>query len=216
MDLIFDGAVSVNGRKILEPSFPVDPLNDQIAVEGRPVRVQQFTYILLNKPAGYVTTKSDRFAEKLVLDLLPHEYHFVSPVGRLDKDTEGLLLLMNDGDLAFRLTHPSHLVEKVYFVKVGGRLTDDAKKRVETGVVLDGKKTAPAKVHIIHCEDRQTTLEMTIREGRKRQIRRMFEEVGHKVEYLQRTKEGAIDIRGLKTGQWRFLTPQEIEGLKKL
>jgi pseudouridine synthase len=214
MDLIFSKEVSVNGKVVTEPSFSVDELKDKVTVSGRDVDVKKFTYILLNKPAGYVTTKSDVFAEKIITDLLPEQYRYVSPVGRLDKDTEGLLLLTNDGDLAFHLTHPRHHIDKVYFVQINGELASIDKKKLETGIMLDEVKTSSARIEILKTSKQKTDLTITIHEGRKRQVRRMFDFIGRRVVYLKRVKEGNLSIDGLNTGQWRMLSQKEIEGLK--
>lgn len=216
MDLVKSGRVLVNGEVVREPSTPVDSTIDHIVVDGREISKKAYDYILLNKPAGYVTTKSDPFAEKTVLDLLPSKYKHLFPVGRLDKDTEGLLLLTNDGDLTFILTHPKHNIDKIYFARVNGRLENQEKQKIEQGVILEGKKTAPAAIENIKDLTDATELTIKIHEGRKRQIRLMFEVVGHKVVYLKRLTQGPIELGNLEKGKWRNLTPREIEILKGL
>ena len=138
------GEVRVNGEVVREPSFAVNPDKDKVIVDGKGVRSRDYLYVLLHKKAGYVTTKQDKYGEKTVFDLLPKKWRHVVPAGRLDKDTEGLLLLTNDGDVAYKLTHPKFNVDKTYFVVVAGSLEPKTKKRLERGIVVDGKKTAPA------------------------------------------------------------------------
>ena len=216
MDIIKEGHVKFNGRICREPSVPVDPGRDHVFVDGKRVQGKRYDYILLNKPAGYTTTKSDRHAEKTVLDLLPRKFQHLSPVGRLDRDTEGLLLLTNDGDAAYQLTHPKFNVDKTYFVRVSGVLEIDKRKKVEGGVVIDGKRTAPAKIRNVKPLKNVTELMITIHEGRKRQVRFMFVKVGHRVVYLKRLIQGPLVLGGLKRGQWRLLDRQEIGKLKKI
>ena len=214
-DLICQGGVKVNHAIVREPSFMVDDKKDSVCVEGKEVTVQSLQYVLLHKPAGYVTTVSDRFAEKTVFDILPSSYKGLFPVGRLDKETEGLLLLTNDGDLAYRLTHPKFNAYKKYFVRISGKLHDKEKQKIEQGVMVEGKKTAPARItHVIFRGDK-TELYLTIHEGRKRQIRLMFPQVGHQVVYLKRVAQGALELGHLPIGLYRELTKQEVELLKK-
>jgi len=169
----------------------------------------------LHKPGGYVTTVSDRFAEKTVFDLLPLCYSHLAPVGGLGKDTEGLLLFTNDGDLAYRLTHPKFNVYKKYFVRISGLLKESQKERIQKGVVVDDKKTAPAKIENIIWRGNETELFLTIHEGRKRQIRLMFPQVGHSVVYLRRVMQGPLQLGDLKKGQYRELKDFEVELLNK-
>ena len=201
----------VNGEVILEPSTPIDSSRDKITVNGKVIQEKTHDYVLLNKPTGYVTTRKDRFAEKTVFDLLPQEFHHLVPAGRLDKDTEGLLLLTNDGDLVYRLTHPSFNIDKVYFVRVLGIWDEKIKEKIEKGVMIDGSKTAPAKIDRIKILRNQTEATITIHEGRKRQVRRMFEKFRLKVIYLKRLSQGPLTLGTLRTGQWRQLDKKEIE-----
>lgn len=216
MDLIFSGKVMVNGGEIKEPSFLVDSHTDKVLVNGQEIYKKEYDYILLNKPRGYVTTKLDKHAVKTVLDLLPSKFKHLSPVGRLDKETEGLLLLTNDGQLAFQLTHPSFNIEKIYFVKIGGCLSSHEVKQLQEGILLEGEKTLPAKVAIKSISSDQTGLFLTIHEGRKRQIRLMFAHLGHKVLYLKRVSQGPLALGILKTGEWRLLTNKEVQALKSM
>lgn len=215
MEIIKQGKVFVNGKNITEPSTPIDPSKDSVEVDGKKVKVKTYEYILLNKPKGFVTTKKDCFAKKTVLDLLPKNLQHLYPVGRLDKDTEGLLILTNDGDLTLTLTHPRFKVGKTYIVKIDGLLTREQKDCLEKGVMLDGKKTSPAEIFKIKKTRENTAFDMTIHEGRKRQIRRMLEKIGHDVVSLKRISHGALKLGNLKIGTWRYLTEEEVAEIKK-
>jgi 23S rRNA pseudouridine2605 synthase len=215
--LIADGRVSVNGKTILTMGVKVDPQKDDIRVDGSRVKTAaRPRYILLYKPAGYVTTRSDPQRRRTVLDLLQGVRDYVYPVGRLDYDTEGLLLLTNDGDLAARLTHPRHGVARTYEARVAGMPDREALDRLRTGIPLDGHRTLPAEALLLNegRRDREGVIRLTIREGRNRQVRRMCEAVGHPVQTLRRTRFGPIADRHLKPGQWRELSMPEIEALK--
>lgn len=212
-DLVQSGRVTVNGQVVVEPSTPVSGTED-IRVDGRRIGPKSFEYVLLNKPAGYTTTCEDRFAEKTVLDLLPKELRYLHPVGRLDKDTEGLLLLTNDGELTHQLTHPSRGVDKTYLVRVGGQLLPETQGRIASGIVIDGKKTARAEIGQVRRIGQDTEFRLTIHEGRKRQIRLMCQSVGHRVIYLQRIQEGPVKLGNLRIGAWRRLATEEIEKLR--
>jgi 23S rRNA pseudouridine2605 synthase len=214
MELVQSGRVTVNGQVVKEPSTPVVPGRDKITFDGKLVEAKQFSYILLNKPPGFVTTKEDAHAERTVMDLLPRELQHVVPVGRLDRDSEGLLLLTNDGDLAFRLTHPKFGVDKIYLVWIGGKMADQKRKRLEHGVMVEGIKTAPCKISDYKETDEQSEFLLTIHEGRKRQVRLMMKAVGCAVRYLKRVAQGPLKLSNLPTGKWRELNPEEIKQLK--
>ncbi|MFH1359512.1 MAG: pseudouridine synthase [Candidatus Omnitrophota bacterium] len=216
MQLIFEGCVTVNGRVIREPSTRIDPAADKIYLNAERIQEKSFTYILLHKPKGYITTSSDPFAKKKVFDLLPKGFAHLFCVGRLDKDTEGLLLLTNDGDLAYTLTHPKFAIQKVYIVEIQGLLTPKQKDQLQNGITIDGQKTSPCVIAKIHQDKGRTHFLMTIHEGRKRQIRRMLEALGHNVCNLKRIKQGPIELGNLPVGQWRALEANEIADLKKL
>lgn len=216
LDMVKEGRVKLNGAVCLEPSTPVDPAKDSVEVNGKNIKGKAYDYILLNKPAGFTTTKADRFALRTVLELLPGNLRHVAPVGRLDRETEGLLLLTNDGDVAYRLTHPKFNVDKTYFVRLSGRLDVHMKKSVERGIIVDGKLTAPAQIKDTLVHKDSTELTITIHEGRKRQVRLMFAKVGLKVIHLKRVRQGPLTLGALKTGRWRALSQQEIELLKKI
>ncbi|MGH9347112.1 MAG: pseudouridine synthase [Vicinamibacterales bacterium] len=217
--LITDGRVSVNGRTIRELGTRADPARDDIRVDGRRIRAaERPRYILLNKPRGYVTTRSDENRRKTVMDLLEGVRAYVYPVGRLDYDTEGLLLLTNDGELAAALTHPRHGVERAYEARVAGMPDERALEKLRTGIPLDGHRTMPADVILLNKDrrDAEGVLLITIREGRNRQVRRMCEAVGHPVARLKRTRIGPISDRKLPIGAWRELTPNEVRKLKSI
>jgi 23S rRNA pseudouridine2605 synthase len=215
--LIAEGRVSVNGKTIREMGTKADPLADDIRVDGRRIRTAERTrYILLYKPVGYVTTRADPQRRRTVIDLLAGIREYVYPVGRLDYETEGLLLVTNDGDLAARLTHPRHGVERTYEARVAGMPDENAVDRLRRGVSLDGRRTLPADVVLLNAgrRDQEGVLRMTIREGRNRQVRRMLEAVGHPARSLKRTRIGPVSDRRLKPGQWRELTGEEVRRLK--
>ena len=216
MKVVMDGRVMVNGKTVVEPSTAVDPYNDQIFVDGREVIEKQNTYVMFNKPAGYVTTKEDRHAERIVLDLLPPKLRHLHPVGRLDKDTEGLLLLTNDGNLTHRLTHPKFHIDKIYFVRMLGQLSPVNRGKLEKGITLNGEMTRPAKISQLRPQPKHTEFLMTIQEGCKRQIRLMLAACGYKVIYLRRLSHGPLKLGELRKGSWRDLTQQELNDLKKL
>lgn len=208
-ELIEDGLVTVNGE-IAEPGRRVDPEHDLIEVDGVPVGVRpDLVHILLNKPAGVITTASDPQGRRTVLDLVPSRPR-VFPVGRLDRDTEGLLLLTNDGDLANRIAHPSGEVEKEYLAQVRGRPGRAVLRRLREGVELDDGPTAPARASLMGPD----LVRLTITEGRNRQVRRMLDAVGHPVERLIRTRIGPIADRRLAPGRWRHLSGEERRSLE--
>ena len=218
--LIAEGRVTVNGTTVREMGTKADPSVDDIRVDGRRIkRAERLRYILLNKPAGYVTTRSDPQRRPTVIDLLRGVRDYVYPIGRLDYDTEGLLLLTNDGDLAAKLTHPRHGVERTYEARVAGMPGVDALERLRKGIPLDGRRTQPADVDLISRrakgDERDALLRITIREGRNRQVRRMCEAVGHPVKALARTRIDSLTDRHLKPGMWRELRAEELRALKK-
>jgi 23S rRNA pseudouridine2605 synthase len=218
--LIVEGRVSVNGRTVLELGTKADPERDDIRVDGSRVgRAASPIYLLLNKPRGYVTTRSDPEGRPTVLALLPDVRAYVFPVGRLDYDSEGLLILTNDGDLAARLTHPSHEVAREYHVRVLGVPDDRDLSRLARGIVLDGRRTAPAEIRLLEVVGAGRTphaiITVTLHEGRTRQVRRMFESIGHPVADLRRVRIGPIQDDRLKLGAFRGLTEREVAALKR-
>jgi len=213
MALVQSGRVKVNGLIVREPSFAVEA-GDDIMADGQKVEFKQYAYVMLNKPAGYVTSKEDPHADKTIMDLLPRELQHLVPVGRLDKESEGLLLLTNDGDLAHRLTHPKFHVDKTYTVRVRGELAREKKLRLEHGVVIEEEKTAPCRIRDLQYNGTDTEFRMMIHEGRKRQIRLMLKAVGNHVHFLRRIAVGDLKLGDLKTGAWRYLEPKEIKILR--
>ena len=216
--LMLEGRVTVNGVTVRELGTKADAAHDDIRVDGRRVKVaERHRYLLLNKPRGYVTTRSDPQRRPTVIDLLRGVREYVYPVGRLDFDSEGLLLLTNDGDLAARLTHPRHGVARVYEARVLGVPDAHDLDRLARGIVLDGRRTESADVKLLpHGRDaNQSTLAITIREGRNRQVRNMCDAIGHPVTHLKRVAIGPLKDSRLKVGQWRELTGEEVERLRK-
>lgn len=211
--LIAEGRVTINGKTIRELGTKADPARDDIRVDRRRISAERVRYILLNKPTGCVTTRSDPERRRTVIDLLAGVREYVYPVGRLDYDTEGLLLLTNDGDLAAGLTHPRHGVARTYEARVGGTPDAEALDTLRKGVPLDGRRTLPADV-VLLSSGRESVLRLTIREGRNRQVRRMLEAVGHRVRALRRTRIGPLSDRRLRPGEWRDLTQKEVDALR--
>ena len=210
------GRVWVNGRPATELGMRVDPQTAKIEVDGLRVNVRpDHVYLLLNKPAGYVTTVSDPQGRPTVMDLVK-ERSRVYPVGRLDADTTGLLLLTNDGELAHRLSHPRYQVPKTYLAEVRGPMSPKACARLTEGVRLEDGPARAAAAKVIGRGKSRTQVEVVMTEGRKREVRRMLEEVGNPVVKLVRTRFGPIDVRGVKSGATRPLTPQEVGELHKL
>ena len=221
--LIVDGRVSVNGETIRELGSKADPETDDIRVDERRVKhAQRLRYYLLNKPAGYVTTRSDPEKRRTVLDLLKGVREYVYPVGRLDYDSEGLLLLTNDGDLAAALMHPSHEVDRVYEAQVLGTPDAHDLDRLGRGVMVEGRRTAPAVVELLtdrrrsarKTKDETSVIRVTVHEGRTRQVRKMCDAIGHPVRKLRRVRIGPIWDNTLKPGAFRELTAEEVRKLK--
>lgn len=213
-ELIRRGRVRVNGRVVTELGTRVQPGVDTIEVNGRPLQLSSGrTYILLNKPRSFVTTVRDPRGRRTVLDLVKGVPGRLYPVGRLDYDTEGLLLLTNDGTLTYALTHPKHGVPRTYIAEVAGYVSDETVAQLERGVRLDDGLTRPATVRVQGRPDGRTKLTITLSEGRNRQVRRMFDAVGHPVQFLKRVQFGPLSLHGVKLGQWRRLTQAEVARL---
>lgn len=211
--LIADGAVRKNG-KICVIGEEVDIINDKITVDGRPVSiVKVFDYFIMNKPKGYVCTVKDDKDRKTVMDLLPKNIARVFPVGRLDYDSEGLLIFTNDGDLAFKLTHPKNEIPKTYLVKTEKPVSDKDLSTLRAGVVIEGVKTKKCNVTLIETTKKGSRLTVTITEGRNRQVRKMFEAVNNSVDFLKRIKIGDLTVSGLNRGEIRRLTKEEVNYL---
>lgn len=212
---ILDGRVKVNGAVVTELGTKVSG-EDKIEVDGEEIRiVNKKYYIMLNKPQGYVTTASDEFGRKTVLDLTSDIKDRLFPIGRLDADTEGLLLLTNDGDFTYKISHPSHKIEKVYHAHIAGILTRAEADILRRGVEIDGRYTAPAKIKVVEGMKHSCIVEVIICEGRNRQVRKMLEKVGHRVLELKRVAIGNVTLGNLPLGKWRHLTDAEINTLQK-
>lgn len=215
--LILEGRVTLSGKVVTELGTKADPGKEHIKVDGKLINPRQpKTYIMLNKPAGYVTTMSDPEKRATVQDLLKGVRVRVYPVGRLDYNTEGLLLLTNDGDFANLIMHPRNELPKTYLVKIKGVLEDRAVRDLERGVYLEDGKTAPAKIRKVRKEEANSWIEVVIHEGKKRQVRRMLERVGHSVIRLKRTKIGALTLGDVPIGSYSHLTPAEVKGLRDM
>lgn len=215
-ELINSGRVKVNDTIITEMGFKVNPNIDKVYVDNKKVALEERkVYIMLNKPTGYVTTVSEQFNRKKVTDLVNVPYR-IFPVGRLDYNTSGLLILTNDGELTYRLTHPKFKVEKVYIAKIKGIPTKEELNAFESGLKIENYITAPAKIKILKELNGNSIVEVTIREGKNRQVRKMCDAIGHSVLELKRIKMGRIHLGNLEIGNWRYFTEREIAYLKQL
>ncbi|MCB6614762.1 pseudouridine synthase [Ruminococcus sp. 210702-SL.1.03] len=217
-ELIAQGRVKINGRPC-KVGDKADPIKDIVSIDGERVvfeRKKTYRYIMLNKPRGYVTTMSDELDRKCVTELLDGVDARVYPIGRLDKNSEGLLLFTNDGNFANEIMHPSKHVTKTYRVTVRPDVDDEVLVKLSEGVVIDGRKTLPCTVLVLDKQPGRTVLQMTISEGRNRQIRKMCEAVGLEVARLKRTAVGPIKLGMLKPGTWRDLKPEELRALRNV
>lgn len=214
-ELIVAGKVKVNG-KVAELGQKIDPAKDRITVKGKPVVAPgEKIYVMLYKPRGYVTTLNDELDRKCVAELVGDIKQRIYPVGRLDKDSEGLLIMTNDGEFANMLTHPSHHLPKTYRVTVKEQVTEEQINMLTAGLMLDGRKTLPCDVDVITREPDRTVLKIVLYEGRNRQIRRMCEQVGLTVKRLKRTEIAGVKLGMLRPGRWRYLTKAEVAQLYK-
>ncbi len=214
-ELILAGKVSVNGTVVTTLGTKVDDKTDEVCYNGKKVVPNaHFVYVMLHKPEGYVTTVKDQFDRPTVMDLVKKIPERIVPVGRLDYDTSGLLLLTNDGELTYHLTHPKHKIEKVYLAKVFGRPDENAVNQFKWGVMIDGRRTEPAKLEILEDLGKYTMCRITITEGRNRQVRKMCEAVKHPVATLKRVATGDVELGDLAKGKYRFLTEEEVLRLK--
>ena len=212
-ELIAAGKVRVNG-KIAAVGDKVDPKHDKVTVSGKPVvKVKKNVYIMLHKPRGFITTMHDEMGRKCVAELIQDVPERVYPVGRLDRESEGLLLLTNDGEFANALTHPSRHVPKTYRVTVRPDVTKEQLAAFENGIEIDGRPTLPAEVRVLDKQEGRVVLEVVIYEGRNRQIRKMCEALGLEVARLKRTKIGSLKLGMLKQGEYRYLSEDELHGL---
>ena len=214
--LIEEGKVCVNGRTC-SLGQDVDEKSDVVTVEGRKVALPAVhKYYMMNKPKGYVCTVSDDRGRKTVMDLLPQNAGRVYPVGRLDYVSEGMLLFTDDGELAFRLTHPKNEITKTYLVRIEGEVSEQLLNKLRAGVELDGKMTGKSKIRIVETDKKYTKLHVTIGEGRNRQVRRMFEIIGKEVVFLKRIRIGEMTLGSLERGKVRSLNAEEVFYLKNL
>jgi len=212
--LISEGKVTVNGKPAVV-GLEVG-LDDEVAVNGNKVVLKKNEYYILNKPKGYICSVSDERGRKTVMDLMPQGAGRIYPVGRLDYDSEGLIIMTTDGELAQKLTHPSHEVPKTYLVKIEGVMTETDLNPIRSGVEIDGYVTKKCKAHIVETNKAYTKIHITLIEGKNREIRKMFAAIGKEVTLLKRIKIGEITLRGLDRGAYRKLTPQEIAYLNSL
>lgn len=214
-EYILQGKVQVNGKTITELGTKINPEKDVVEFEGKVInQTKKLVYILLNKPIGYVTTADDQFGRDMVLDLVKVKERVV-PVGRLDMYTSGALILTNDGNFVYKVTHPKHEIEKTYTVTIKGIVQNNEVEQLKNGVKIDDYITKPAKVKILKTDTEKniSRLEITIHEGKNRQVRRMCEAVGRKVLALHRSKIGKIGVKDLELGKWRYLRDKEVQEL---
>ncbi|WP_312831538.1 pseudouridine synthase [Sedimentibacter saalensis] len=213
-DLILTGCVKVNGIVVTELGTKINPEKDVVLVDNKKIsETEGFIYIKLYKPEGYVTTVKDQFGRKTVIDLVDITER-IYPIGRLDYNTSGLLLLTNDGDLANKLMHPKYHIYKTYIAEVEGRMSDEAVMRLKSGVKIEDYKTAPAIVNIVKISSNSSIVQVSIYEGKNRQVRKMLDAVGHTVRTLKRISFGKINLGDLKPGAWVHLNEEEIKFLK--
>ncbi len=214
-ELILQGRIQVNGVTVTELGTKINPEKDKIKFDGKDVKQsQKLVYILLNKPIGYVTTADDQFGRDTVLDLVKVKERIV-PVGRLDMYTSGALILTNDGDFVYQVTHPKHEIEKTYTVTIKGIVQNDEVEQLRSGVKIDDYITKPARVKILKTDTEKdiSRLEITIHEGKNRQVRKMCEAIGRKVLALHRSKIGNLGVKDLELGKWRYLNSKEVKGI---
>lgn len=212
-ELILEGKVKVNGKTVNELGIKIVPNKDIVEYNGKKVVLEkEYVYILLNKPIGYVTTVKDQFNRDSILDLVKISKRIV-PVGRLDMYTSGAIILTNDGDFVYKVTHPKHEIEKTYTVTIKGLVKDNEVEELKKGVKIEDYTTKPAKVKILKTDEEKniSRLEITIHEGKNRQVRKMCEAIGHKVLALHRSKIAGIGVKDLEIGKWRYLTNKEVK-----
>jgi len=212
-ELIAKGVVSVNGKKVTELGFDVAP-KDKVFIEKNLVRPKKLEYYKFFKPAGFITSADDEKGRKIIYDLLPPEMHNMKPVGRLDKDSSGLIILTNDGDLLNELTHPSIKVPKIYIVSVNGKMHLHQLQKMAQGIEIEEGKIAYADTMIKEIDNNRTVLQITLYQGLNRQIRKMIESLGFEVTSLKRIQHATIELEGLKKGQFKPIKPTQIRDLK--
>lgn len=216
-EIILNGHVKVNNKIVTKLGTKVDPKKDKVMVKNKLVKIETNSiYIMVNKPLGYLSTVKDEKDRKTVIDLIEGVEERIYPVGRLDADTTGLLLLTNDGGLTYKITHPSNNVVKKYIAIVEGTPNKRELMQLRQGVFIDGRKTAPAKIKILKRFDNDSIIEVQIREGRNRQVKKMFEKTNHPVKKLKRVAIGDINMGNLDIGNYRFLSDEEVDYLNSL
>ena len=219
-ELVLQGRVKVNGNIINELGYKIDEKKDVVEVDGRVISIndEKKVYIMLNKPEGYITTSKDQFDRKSVMDLIPEIKERVYPVGRLDYETSGLLLMTNDGDLTYKITHPSHEFKKTYLASVKGILNEKESHDIQNGLEIEDYVTSKAKLKILkeNHEKNYSVCMLTIHEGKNRQVRKMFEAINHPVMNLRRISIGKIRLGDLDVGKYRMLTKEEVDYLKNI
>jgi len=211
--IITEGRVSVNGRVVETLGTKIDPGHDKVAVDGRPLKAKRKLYVALHKPPGYLCTRKDELSRRTIADLLPVEWDNLYSVGRLDKDSEGLIFLTNDGDFSLHLTHPRYGVSKKYTATVTGKVEQITVDKFTKGVLLDGDTLKADKAKVIRSNNSNSVVELELSEGKNREVRRLFESQGLEVNKLVRTQIGKIRLGELKSGKWRTLTETEIKSL---
>jgi 23S rRNA pseudouridine2605 synthase len=214
-EIILAGRVAVNGVRAGQLGSKVDPVTDRITLDGRPLKVRRKRYLALNKPRGYLCTREDPHGRRILAELLPEEWTDVYPVGRLDFESEGLIFLTNDGEFCLRLTHPRYGVQKLYRVTVEGRVDPETARQMERGVVHEGDRLRAQRARLLKSHDSYSLLELELSEGKNREVRRLCEALGLRVDRLQRTRIGPIKLGELRTGKWRTLTGPEVESLRR-
>ncbi|OLS03956.1 pseudouridine synthase [Tissierella creatinophila] len=215
--MIEEGIVKLNNKIVTEQGIDIDPNKDIVMVNNKVIKLEENKiYIILNKPLGYVTTMDDEKDRKIVTDLIEDVNERIYPIGRLDMDTSGLLLLTNDGKVTNKITHPRNEIVKKYIAIVEGTPNKGELTRFRSGVIIDGKKTSPAKMKIIKNYETESILEIEINEGRNRQIRKMCEAINHPIKKLKRISIGEIQLGGLEVGEWRYLDEEEMNYIKSL
>ena len=211
--IILEGRVAVNGKPVVQLGTKVDPAHDRVTVDCRPVQPKRKLYVAVHKPRGFLCTRSDPEARQTIGELLPKEWSNLYPVGRLDRDSEGLIFLTNDGEFALRLTHPRYGTRKIYRVTVEGRAEARTVATLTAGVVHDGERLTAKRVRILSANNTASTLEIELAEGKNREIRRMMEALNLVVLELKRTQVGPIKLGELPSGKWRTLTAPEVKSL---
>lgn len=212
-ELIENGSVCINGKKVTELGFIVQP-KDKVFINGKMIHPVKHEYYRFYKPAGYITTADDEKGRKTIYDLIPENLHHLKPVGRLDKDSTGLIILTNDGDLINELTHPSAKVPKLYRVSINGRISQNDIDKMYKGIEIEPKKIAYAQVDVIEADNEHTVMEILLYQGLNRQIRRMFEYLGFEVVSLKRIQHATLTLDGLKRGEIKAVKPQQIKELR--